>query len=106
MTDVDICDWCPSQVVKGCTAKFHPICQGFYLDSFECLPAAPPPASETSAAAQAAAGRYAAQVAVFGSSFQSKLLGTNAFLVGSGALGCEFIKNFALMGVACSESGK
>ena len=94
------------EVVKGCTAKFHPICQGFYLDSFECLPAEPLSASECSPAAQAAAGRYAAQVAVFGSTFQSKLLGTSAFLVCSGALGCEFIKNFALMGVACSDGGK
>jgi ubiquitin-activating enzyme E1 len=28
------------------------------------------------------------------------------FLVGAGALGCEFIKNFALMGLACSPDGK
>ena len=27
------------------------------------------------------------------------------FLVGAGALGCEFLKNFALMGLACSETG-
>lgn len=27
-------------------------------------------------------------------------------MVGAGALGCEFIKAFALMGVGCSEDGK
>ena len=30
----------------------------------------------------------------------------NVFLVGAGALGCEFIKNFALMGVATGDRGK
>lgn len=28
------------------------------------------------------------------------------FIVGSGALGCEFLKNLALMGVSCSRRGK
>jgi len=27
-------------------------------------------------------------------------------MVGAGALGCEFIKAFALMGVGCSEDGR
>ena len=30
----------------------------------------------------------------------------NIFMVGCGALGCEFIKNFALLGVACGPNGK
>lgn len=30
----------------------------------------------------------------------------NLFLVGAGALGCEFMKAFALMGVGCSSDGK
>lgn len=80
--------------------------QGFYLDSLECLPAEPLPLSDVDEAAQAAAGRFAAQVSIFGSAFQAKLLNTKCFLVGSGALGCEFIKNFALMGMSCSEEGK
>jgi ubiquitin-activating enzyme E1 len=25
--------------------------------------------------------------------------------VGAGALGCEFLKNFAMMGIACGDSG-
>jgi len=90
------------EVIKACTGKFHPIFQGFYLDALECLPPTPPPAAEVNAAAQAAAGRYAAQVSLFGAAFQSSLGRTRAFLVGSGALGCELIKNFALMGVACA----
>lgn len=42
---------------------------------------------------------------MFGKEFQKKLLGLNYFLVGSGALGCEFLKNFALMGVGAGEGG-
>ena len=93
------------EVVKACTGKFHPICQGFYFDAFECLPDSPLPADEFSPAARAAAGRYGSQVSVFGSSFQKQLEELNVFLVGSGALGCEFLKDLALMGVACGQAG-
>ena len=31
------------EVVKACTGKFHPICQGFYFDAFECPPDSPLP---------------------------------------------------------------
>jgi molybdopterin/thiamine biosynthesis adenylyltransferase len=30
----------------------------------------------------------------------------NLFMVGAGALGCELIKAFALMGIGCSNEGK
>ena len=55
--------------------------------------------------ARAAAGRYDAQVSVFGASFQQKMQKLNVFLVGSGALGCEFLKDLALMGVATADGG-
>lgn len=50
--------------------------------------------------------RYDAQISVFGSRLQKKLEDAKAFVVGSGALGCEFLKNLALMGVCCGEEGK
>ena len=34
------------------------------------------------------------------------LLSLLPYQVGAGALGCEFLKNFAMMGVACGEGGK
>jgi ubiquitin-activating enzyme E1 len=41
---------------------------------------------------------------------QQQLAALKLFLVGAGALGCEFLKNFAMMGVAaadcCSGGGK
>ncbi len=49
--------------------------------------------------------RYDSQVAVFGKTLQSQLEKAKLFLVGAGALGCEFIKNFACMGVATAADG-
>jgi len=37
---------------------------------------------------------------------QEKLKQVNLFMVGAGALGCELIKAFALMGIGCSTQGK
>ena len=42
---------------------------------------------------------------VFGTEIQEKLHKQRLFLVGAGALGCEFIKQFALMGIGCSKDG-
>ena len=36
---------------------------------------------------------------------QKKLSEVNLFMVGAGALGCELIKAFSLMGIACSPQG-
>jgi len=93
------------EVIKAATGKFHPIHQGFYFDAFECLPNKELPLeSEFTNASDA--GRYEAQVSVFGRSFQAKLSALRVFLVGSGALGCEFLKNLALMGVSCADNSK
>jgi ubiquitin-activating enzyme E1 len=50
--------------------------------------------------------RYDAQISVFGQKLQKKFEDAKVFVVGSGALGCEFLKNLALMGVACGGQGK
>ena len=55
--------------------------------------------------ASAQGTRYDSQVAVFGKTLQSQLERAKLFLVGAGALGCEFIKNFACMGVATAAEG-
>ena len=43
---------------------------------------------------------------VFGAELQAKLSGLNLFLVGAGALGCEFVKNLACMGVSTAGGGR
>ncbi|KAF0908590.1 hypothetical protein E2562_026638 [Oryza meyeriana var. granulata] len=90
------------EVVKACSGKFHPLYQFFYFDSVESLPTYPLDSEEV----KPSNSRYDAQISVFGSKLQKKLEEANTFVVGSGALGCEFLKNLALMGVSCSPKGK
>ena len=44
--------------------------------------------------------RYDDQIAIFGNEIQNKLFNTNIFMIGAGALGCEFLKTFAAMGIS------
>uniref|UniRef100_A0A1W7R9A6 E1 ubiquitin-activating enzyme n=1 Tax=Hadrurus spadix TaxID=141984 RepID=A0A1W7R9A6_9SCOR len=106
-------DLCPMQAViggiaaqelmKACSGKFGPIHQWLYFDALECLPEGEQEISEESAAPMGL--RYDSQIAVFGKNIQEKLSALKYFLVGAGAIGCEHLKNFTMMGVA-SGSGK
>ncbi len=44
--------------------------------------------------------RYNNQISIFGEDIQKKLEKLNVFLIGSGAIGCEVLKNLAMMGVS------
>lgn len=90
------------EVVKACSGKFHPLFQFFYFDSTESLPTEPLDVDDLTPQNS----RYDAQVSVFGSKLQKKMEDAKVFLVGSGALGCEFLKNISLMGVSCGKHGK
>jgi len=50
--------------------------------------------------------RYDWQVAVLGKKFQARIADQKVFLVGCGALGCEYLKGISLMGVATGSKGK
>jgi ubiquitin-activating enzyme E1 len=91
------------EVMKAVSGKFHPLFQWFYFDSVESLP---PVESLTPEACAPKGTRYDGQVGVFGAALQAKLEALNLFLVGAGALGCEFVKNFACMGVASGGDGR
>ncbi|KAL8140737.1 hypothetical protein V2J09_006758, partial [Rumex salicifolius] len=90
------------EVMKACSGKFHPLFQFFYFDSVESLPTEPLNSDEL----KPLNCRYDAQISVFGSKLQRKLQDSKVFMVGAGALGCEFLKNLALMGVSCGDHGK
>ncbi|XVF20356.1 hypothetical protein REPUB_Repub11eG0191200 [Reevesia pubescens] len=90
------------EIVKACSGKFHPLFQFFYFDSVESLPSEPLDPCDF----RPLNCRYDAQISVFGSKLQKKLEDAKVFIVGSGALGCEFLKNIALMGVSCGDQGK
>jgi len=84
------------EVLKACSGKFMPIRQFLYLDAQEALPTNIPPSPTDKP------NRYLSQVAVFGQAVQEKICKLNYFLVGAGAIGCEMLKNWALMGVGCN----
>ncbi|KAL1479141.1 hypothetical protein MTO96_034839 [Rhipicephalus appendiculatus] len=85
------------EVMKACSGKFTPIHQWFYFDAFECLPQmfGGPDGSVT----EMELTRYGAQACVFGADVQRMLLAMQYFVVGAGAIGCELLKNFAMMGI-------
>lgn len=72
-----------------------------YFDSLESLPAG----EITEADCQPTGSRYDGQIAVFGRKYQQKLADLRLFLVGAGAIGCEMLKNWAMMGVSVGEKG-
>ncbi|KAL2918709.1 E1 ubiquitin-activating protein [Polyrhizophydium stewartii] len=90
------------EVLKACSGKFCPIVQYMYFDSLESLPTQ----LETSEAAFAPRGtRYDNQIAVFGAAFMDKIANNRQFLVGAGAIGCEMLKNWAMMGLGTGPEG-
>lgn len=91
------------EVLKSVSGKFHPVQQFLYFDSLESLPT-----STTRSEANCApiGSRYDGQVAVFGTDFQDKIANTNEFLVGAGAIGCEMLKNWAMIGLATGPKGR
>jgi len=91
-----------AQEVLKISGKFTPIKQFFYFDAIEVIPQDVFTHPEEFALT---GGRLDGQIAVFGKSFQEKLNKLKIFLVGSGALGCEFLKNFALMGLSTADHG-
>ncbi|ODV75887.1 E1 ubiquitin-activating protein UBA1 [Cyberlindnera jadinii NRRL Y-1542] len=91
------------EVLKACSGKFVPIKQFLYFDSLESLPTSYPRNAENT---QPINSRYDAQIAVFGLDFQKKIANSKTFLVGSGAIGCEMLKNWALMGLGSGPEGK
>ena len=43
---------------------------------------------------------------MFGREFQKKLGSLRYFIVGAGAIGCELLKNFAMLGIGAGEGGQ
>jgi len=93
------------EVMKACSGKFTPLKQWMYFDAEEALPgngAEPLPAAETAPRGS----RYDAQACVLGWKTQEQLGRLQYLLVGAGAIGCEMVKNWAMMGLGAGEGGK
>ncbi len=88
-----------AQEIIKYTGKYSPLQQWFHYDIFQTLPRGPADRTPLKS-------RYDDQVHVYGRELQEKLGKINTFIIGAGAIGCEYLKTLALMGVACSSEGK
>uniref|UniRef100_A0A671XJX4 E1 ubiquitin-activating enzyme n=1 Tax=Sparus aurata TaxID=8175 RepID=A0A671XJX4_SPAAU len=86
-----------------CSVKFTPLRQWLYFDALECLPEEGDQLEEGDFSSVCT--RHDGQIAVFGPAFQEKLERQKYFLVGAGAIGCELLKNFALIGLGAGDEG-
>ncbi|XP_063997307.1 ubiquitin-like modifier-activating enzyme 1, partial [Pogoniulus pusillus] len=93
------------EVMKAVSGKFTPITQWLYFDALECLPEEGKEALLTEEQCRPRNSRYDGQVAVFGAQLQEKLGRQKYFVVGAGAIGCELLKNFAMLGLGCAPEG-
>eukprot|EP01121_Diplochlamys_sp_Union-15-3_P009370 TRINITY_DN2560_c0_g1_i1.p1 TRINITY_DN2560_c0_g1~~TRINITY_DN2560_c0_g1_i1.p1 ORF type:complete len:1039 (-),score=203.29 TRINITY_DN2560_c0_g1_i1:40-2991(-) len=93
------------EVLKACSGKFTPLKQWFYLDAIELLPDIDgtdfsdfiPSKPET---------RYDGQIICIGKTLNNKLRDAKLFMIGAGAIGCEMLKNYALLGIGTGKHGQ
>jgi ubiquitin-activating enzyme E1 len=69
--------------------------QWLHFDIFETLP-------RGDVKREYSGDRYEDQNMIYGNEVTEALKKVNLFMVGAGALGCELVKAFALMGIGCS----
>ncbi|KAL9642276.1 hypothetical protein ABK040_007275 [Willaertia magna] len=113
---------------KACTGKFSPLNQWFNFEALECIPKKITEIINNIDLSTVDSNnvnikelllekyqinvnyknnRYDAQYGIFGEDFQNNnLMNKNIFLVGAGALGCEYLKNFAMIGLGCGPRGE
>ena len=84
------------------TGKYTPLRQWFHYEALEIIPTT---VAEDMVLDAQNPSRYDHQIALFGRGFQEKVFNLKVFQVGCGALGCEYLKNLALMGVGCGGEG-
>ena len=88
------------EIIKS-TGQFTPINQWLFFDFFESVEFLKDDIDRT-----LQNSRYDEQIAIYGNDIQKKLQKSNFFMVGAGATGCEFLKNFAMMGACSDKSSK
>ena len=82
------------EVVKAASHKYNPIKQWMYIDYTSILPD-----EVDNDVAIASNERYSSQIDIFGNVLQKKINESKIFIVGAGAIGCELLKNLAMIGI-------
>ena len=88
-----------SQEIMKTVGKYEPIDQWKFFD----LPFVKPTEKREEIFLNLYETRYLEQIAIFGRKFQEKIKNLELFIIGSGAIGCEVLKNFAMMGVSTNK---
>ena len=88
------------EIIKS-TGQYAPINQWLFFDFFETIENINEDVDR-----KLKNSRYDDQIAIFGNKIQEKIQKSNFFMVGAGATGCEFLKNFAMMGACSSKNNK
>ena len=85
------------EIIKS-TGKYEPIDQWLIMDFFELVENIKEDADRS-----LKGSRYDDQIAIFGNEIQKKIEKSKIFMVGAGATGCEFLKNYAIMGFCTAD---
>ena len=85
------------EIIKS-IGKYEPIDQWLILDFFEIVANIKEDADRTLKGT-----RYDDQIAIFGNEIQEKIEKSKIFMIGAGLTGCEFLKNFAMMGFCTKD---
>ena len=110
---LNIANWAKSEISPICsflggvvaqeivkfTGKYTPINQWFWFEFSETVDNLPNNIDRSLKNC-----RYDDQIAIYGNDIQEKLSNLNIFMIGAGALGCEFLKNFSLMGISANDN--
>lgn len=88
--------------LKALTGKFTPLNQWLYLDAIDVINKAD---ATNVALFQPRGDRYDPLRICIGDEKCRQLANMRLFMVGCGAIGCEMLKNYALMGIASQERG-
>ncbi|KAK2161943.1 hypothetical protein LSH36_107g04046 [Paralvinella palmiformis] len=91
------------EALKALTGKFTPLHQWLHLDAAEVLNGLEVKPSDSFQPVQS---RYDALRICVGGELCQKLATLKLFMVGCGAIGCEMMKNYALLGISTADQGK
>lgn len=94
------------EVIKSLSGKFSPLQQWMFLDALEVLPKDVLSDNFSPDEFAPKNDRYDSLRICVGDSIIQNLACTKLFMVGAGAIGCEMMKNFAMLGVSTSKKGK
>lgn len=89
------------EVIKAVTKKYTPIKQYMYFESLDSMPEKVDPSDCGRVNA-----RYDTSRVIFGNNWVNTIQNLKTFIVGSGAIGCELLKNFAMMGISTGLEGE